>query len=198
MRIAVTGGIGSGKSAVAARLAAHGAIVVDADRIAREVVEPGTPGLAAVSTEFGPGVITADGALDRAAVAAIVFADVERRAALEAIIHPLVAQRSARLIADAPQGAVVVYDVPLLAESAGGSRDRTAEFDVVVVVEAPLKARVARLVARGLTEPDARARIAAQADDAQRRAIAHHVLVNDGSLAQLERSVDALWDQLQG
>jgi dephospho-CoA kinase len=170
--------------------------VVDADRIAREVLEPGTPGLAAVVAEFGPSVLTPDGALDRAAMASIVFADAARRQALEAIVHPLVGQRSAQLLASAPEGAVVVYDVPLLAESAGGSRDRTGEFDSVVVVEAPLETRVARLVARGLAEGDARARIAAQASDEDRRAIADHVLVNDGDLAALDSRVDALWAEL--
>jgi dephospho-CoA kinase len=196
VRIAVTGGIGSGKSAVAARLAALGAVVVDADRIAREVVEPGTPGLAAVVAEFGPDVLTPDGALDRAAMAAIVFADPERRAALEAIVHPLVGRRSAELLAAAAQGSVVVYDVPLLAESAGDALGRRSEFDAVVVVEAPLETRVRRLVSRGLTEADARARIAAQASDEQRRAIADRVVVNDGDLAALDAAVDRLWAAL--
>ena len=193
MRIAVTGGIGSGKSAVADRLAAHGALVVDADRVAREVVEPGTPGLAAVVAEFGDHVLTPEGALDRAAMAAIVFSDPQRRAALEAIVHPLVGRRSAELLAAAPGGSVVVYDVPLLAESADGALGRRSEFDAVIVVEAPLDARVRRLVARGLDEPDARARIAAQGTDEQRRAIADHVLVNDGDLAALDHAVDRLW-----
>jgi dephospho-CoA kinase len=195
VRIAVTGGIGSGKSAVASRLATHGAVVVDADRIARDVLEPGTPGLAAVAAEFGADVLTPSGALDRPAMAAIVFADPGRRAALEAIVHPLVAQRSAELIAGAGD-AVVVYDVPLLAEAAGGDRDRRGEFDAVVVVEAPLETRVGRLIERGLGEDDARARIAAQASDEQRRAIADHVLVNDRDLAALDAAVDALWANL--
>jgi len=193
VRIAVTGGIGSGKSSVSARLESLGAVVVDADRIAREVVEPGTPGLEAVVAEFGPGILTADGAFDRPAMAAIVFADPERRAALEAIVHPLVGRRSAELLSAAPKGSVVVYDVPLLAESAGGALGRTSEFDAVIVVEAPLGTRVDRLVARGLTEADAVARIAAQATDEQRRAIADHVLVNDGDLADLDAAVDRLW-----
>lgn len=193
MRVAVTGGIGSGKSAVSARLAHHGAVVIDADAIAREVVEPGTPGLAAVAAEFGPSVITPDGRLDRPAMAAVVFADEERRRALEAIVHPLVGARSAELIAAAPADAVVVYDVPLLAESAGGALGRVDGFDAVVVVEAPLAARVERLVARGLSEADARARIAAQADDEARRRIADHVVANDGDLADLDARVDALW-----
>jgi len=193
VRIAVTGGIGSGKSSVSARLESLGAVVVDADRIAREVVEPGTPGLEAVVAEFGPGILTADGAFDRPAMAAIVFADPERRAALEAIVHPLVGRRSAELLSAAPKGSVVVYDVPLLAETAGGALGRTSEFDAVIVVEAPLGTRVDRLVARGLTEADAVARIAAQATDEQRRAIADHVLVNDGDLADLDAAVDRLW-----
>jgi dephospho-CoA kinase len=196
VRVAVTGGIGSGKSSVAALLAAHGAVVVDADRIAREVVEPGTPGLAAVVAEFGDGILGPDGALDRAAMASIVFADPQRRAALEAIVHPLVGRRSAELLAEAPAGALVVYDVPLLAESAVGSLGRRTEFDAVVVVEAPLETRVARLVGRGLAEADARARIAAQATDAQRRSIADHVVVNDGDLADLEAAVERLVDLL--
>jgi dephospho-CoA kinase len=198
VRIAVTGGIGSGKSAVAARLAALGAVVVDADRIAREVVEPGSPGLAAVVAEFGPGVLTPEGALDRPAMAALVFADAERRAALEAIVHPLVGRRSAQLLAEAPQDALVVYDVPLLAESAGGRLGRASDFDAVVVVEAPLETRVARLAGRGLAEADARARIAAQATDEERRAIADHVVVNDGDLAALDAAIDRLWVALTG
>jgi dephospho-CoA kinase len=196
VRIAVTGGIGSGKSSVSARLAELGAVVVDADRIARDVVEPGTPGLAAVVAEFGDAILTSAGALDRAALAAIVFADPTRRQALEAIVHPLVGARSSELLAAAAPGAVMVYDVPLLAESLGTSRERTGEFDAVVVVEAPLETRVRRLVGRGLGEDDARARIAAQASDAQRRAIADHVLVNDGDLADLRVAVDALWANL--
>jgi dephospho-CoA kinase len=196
VRIAVTGGIGSGKSSVSACLAALGAVVIDADLIAREVVEPGTPGLAAVVAEFGTTVLRPDGALDRAALAGVVFTDPERRAALEAIVHPLVGARSAELLAAAPPDAMVVYDVPLLAESAGGALGRTGEFDAVVVVEAPLETRVRRLVARGLTADDARARIAAQASDEQRRSIADHVLVNDGDLDDLTSAVDALWANL--
>ena len=193
MRIAVTGGIGSGKSAVASRLAAHGAVVVDADAIAREVVEPGSAGLVAVVAEFGPGILTPEGALVRPAMASIVFADPERRAALEAIVHPLVGRRSAELLAAAPPGAVVVYDVPLLAESARGALGRTSDFDAVVVVETPLETRVSRLVGRGLSEADARARIAAQATDEQRRAVADHVVRNDRDLAALDEAVDRLW-----
>lgn len=196
MRIAVTGGIGSGKSAVTARLAARGAVVVDADQIAREAVEPGTPGLAAVVEEFGAAVLRPDGSLDRAALAAIVFADAERRAALEAIVHPLVGRRSQELLDAAPPGAVVVYDVPLLAETA--ALGRADDFDAVVVVVAPLETRVERLVARGLTEADARARIAAQASDEQRLALADHVIDNGGGLAELGAAVDVLWEHVTG
>ena len=196
MKIGLTGGIGAGKSAVSARFAQHGAVVVDADTIAREVVAPGTPGLSAITAEFGREILAADGSLDRAALASIVFTDPDRRRALEAIVHPLVGVRSAGLIAAAPAGAFVVYDVPLLAESSSTDRDRRAEFDAVVVVEAPMGDRLVRLVARGLTPEDARARIAAQATDEQRRSIADHVLVNDGDLADLDASVDALWELL--
>jgi dephospho-CoA kinase len=196
MRIGLTGGIGAGKSAVSARFAAHGAVVVDADTIAREVVEPGTPGLAAITAEFGRDVLASDGTLDRAALAAIVFADPERRTALEAIVHPLVAQRSGQLIAAAPAQAVVVYDVPLLVELVGRGQRSTDEYDVVVVVEAPEEVRIERLVARGLPEWDAEARIASQASDEERRALADHVIVNDGSLEELDAQVDALWSTL--
>lgn len=196
VRVAVTGGIGSGKSAVSARLAARGAVVVDADAIAREVVEPGTPGLAAVVAEFGPGVLLADGALDRPAMAAIVFADPERRRALEAIVHPLVAQRSAELLAAAAAGSFVVYDVPLLAETMSTSRIDGHGFDAVVVVTAPRDVRVARLVGRGLTAADAEARIDAQATDAERLALADHVVDNSGTLDDLEAAVDAVWAAL--
>ena len=196
MRIAVTGGIGSGKSAVTARLAQRGAVVIDADRIAREVVEPGTPGLAAVVAEFGPGILTPDGALDRPAMAAIVFADAERRRALEAIVHPLVGRRSQELLDAAPEDAVVVYDVPLLAESA--DLGRADGFDRVVVVTAPVETRVRRLVSRGLSEDDARARIAAQASDDARLAIADLVVDNSGDLEALDAEVDRLWAALGG
>ncbi len=194
MRIAVTGGIGSGKSAVTARLARRGAVVVDADAIAREVVEPGTPGLAAVVAEFGGDVLRDDGSLDRPALAAIVFADADRRRALEAIVHPLVGRRSQELLEAAPPEAVVVYDVPLLAESA--HLGRVEGFDRVVVVTAPVETRVQRLVSRGLAEDDARARIAAQADDTARLAIADLVVDNSGGLDDLDAEVDRLWSAL--
>jgi dephospho-CoA kinase len=188
LRIGLTGGIGSGKSTVAALLAERGAVVVDADRIAREVVEPGTPGLAAVVEAFGEGVRTADGALDRPALAAVVFADPEQRRRLDAIVHPLVRARAAEQIAALPGDAVVVQDVPLLVETGQAS-----SYDLVLVVEAAEDRRVPRLVARGLAEDDARARIAAQASDDQRRAVADVVLRNDGTPEQLRAQVDRFW-----
>jgi dephospho-CoA kinase len=198
MLVAVTGGIGSGKSAVAARLGVLGAVVVDADAIAREVVEPGTPGLAAVVAEFGPGILTSEGALDRPAMATLVFSDDARRRALEEIVHPLVGARAAELLVEAGEASLVVYDVPLLAEAPEGGLRPPGGFDAVVVVEAPTELRVQRLVARGLTEQDARARMAAQVTDEARRAIADHVLVNDGDLDHLHDQVDALWTTLTG
>jgi dephospho-CoA kinase len=194
--VALTGGIGSGKSSVAARLAARGAIIVDADLLARQVVEPGTPGLDAVVAEFGPTVLGPDGALDRASLAALVFSDPERRAALEQIVHPLVGARAAQLLADAPPGALVVYDIPLLAESVRAGHDRTAEFDAVIVVEAPEDVRVHRLVGRGMHEEDARARIAAQATDAERRALADVVVDNGGDLQQLDEQIERVLQML--
>ena len=192
----MTGGIGSGKSAVSARLASHGALVIDADALAREVVEPGTPGLTAVEAEFGTGVINADGSLDRPAMAAIVFADPDRRRALEAIVHPLIAERSAARVAAAPEDAVVVSDIPILAEMiASGARDRT-EFDVVVVVTCPHETRLDRLVARGVPREDALARIGAQFSDEQRLEYADVVIDNSGSLGDLDAAVDDLWERL--
>ena len=190
LRIGLTGGIGSGKSTVAALLAGHGARVVDADRIAREVVEPGTPGLAAVVAEFGPGVLTPDGALDRPALAGVVFSDPAARARLDAVVHPLVRARAAELIAAAPADAVVVQDVPLLVETG-----QAGSFDLVLVVETSTDLRVARLVDRGLSEADARARIASQASDEERRAVADVVLRNDGDREALAAEVDRLWTE---
>jgi dephospho-CoA kinase len=196
VRIAVTGGIGSGKTAVAALLERRGAVVVDADALARAVVAPGTPGLSAVVAEFGAGVLAADGSLDRGALAAIVFSDAERRAALEAIVHPLVARESATLLDSADASAVVVYDVPLLAETGILDDEKGRPFDAVVVVTAPIEVRLARLVGRGMSEDDARARIDAQATDEQRLAIADHVVDNSGDLEALEAAVSRLWSAL--
>lgn len=188
LRIGLTGGIGSGKSTVAALLAARGARIVDADRVAREVVEPGTPGLEAVAAAFGPGVLTPDGALDRPALAAVVFADPDARRRLDGIVHPLVRARAAELVAAAPPDAVVVQDVPLLVETG-----QAGSYDLVLVVEADLDTRVRRLVGRGLSEDDARARIAAQASDGQRRAVADVVLDNSGTVEELEVQVERFW-----
>jgi dephospho-CoA kinase len=192
--IGLTGGIGAGKSAVAARLAQHGAIIVDGDRIAREVVQPGTPGLAEVVQAFGDTVLADDGSLDRPALGRIVFADPAARKRLEAITHPLIGARTAELIAAAPADAIVVNDVPLLIE-AGLQRS----FELVMVVLADEAVRIGRLVNdRGMTPQEARSRIAAQATDEQRRAIADIVIVNEGTLEELWRQVDEAWPRLRG
>jgi dephospho-CoA kinase len=190
LRIGLTGGIGSGKSTVSALLAARGAVVIDADRIAREVVEPGTPGLAAIEETFGAQVLQRDGSLDRPALAAIVFADPEARRRLDGLVHPLVRSRAAELAADAPEDAVVVHDVPLLVETG-----QAAAYDLVLVVQADPDVRIQRLVQRGVTEADARARMAAQATDEQRRAVADVVLDNSGSEQDLAAQVDRFWTE---
>jgi dephospho-CoA kinase len=187
----LSGGIGAGKSAVSARLARRGAVVVDADRLAREVVAPGTPGFEAVVAEFGADLLLPDGSLDRPALGRRVFADDGARRRLEAIVHPLVGRRTGELIAAAPADAVVVHDVPLLVEKGMGPA-----YHLVVVVGAPVETRLARLVdLRGMPAADARARIDAQADDVARRAAADVWLDNAGDLATLDAQVDALWDQ---
>lgn len=193
LTVGLTGGIGSGKSAVARLLASFGARVVDADALAREVVEPGTTGLAAVVAEFGEQVLAPDGSLDRQRLAGIVFADPGRLAALNAIVHPLVGERSAELFAGAPPDAVVVYDVPLLVEN-----DLASLYDLVVVVDAAEDTRVDRLVRlRGMSPDDVRARIAAQAGRATRLAAADVVIGNDGTEEELEAQVRALWESLR-
>jgi dephospho-CoA kinase len=165
--------------------------VIDADVLAREVVAPGTPGLAAVRDVFGDTVMSADGSLDRAALAGIVFADPQALAQLNAITHPLIAQRSAALLAAAPHEAVLVYEIPLLAESG-----RAGEWELVVVVDAPDELRVERLVARGLSEADARSRMAAQADRESRLALADVVVDNSAGPDELAAAVDSLWERL--
>jgi dephospho-CoA kinase len=190
LRVGLTGGIGSGKSTAAARLVERGAVLVDSDRLAREVVAPGTAGLAEVVDAFGDSVLDGDGALDRPALAAIVFADPAARGRLNAVMHPLVRARSTELIAAAPEDAIVVQDVPLLVEGGMG-----AHFPLVVVVHTEVEMRVRRLVEhRGMAESDARARIAAQADDTARKAAADVWLDNSGSPEELTAAVDALWD----
>jgi dephospho-CoA kinase len=192
VRVGLTGGIASGKSTVSAILAGLGAVVVDADLIAREVVARGTPGLEAVVAEFGPELLTPEGDLDRAAMGAVVFADPDARRRLEAIIHPLVHRRSAELEAAAPARSVVVHDIPLLAEVG-----RAGSFDAVVVVDVPTELQVARMVEhRGWSREDAEARIAAQAGREARLAIATHVIDNSGSLDELRRQVEAVHAEL--
>jgi dephospho-CoA kinase len=185
--VGLTGGVGAGKSSVSARLAGLGAVIVDSDLLAREVVMPGTPGLAEIVAAFGEGVL-ADGALDRPALGRLVFHDAEARARLEAIVHPRVRARSAEIIHAAPDGAVIVNDIPLLVETG-----MQGLFNLVVVVAAPVELRVERLRGRGMSEADARSRIAAQATDEQRAAAADVVIDNDGSLADLHAKVDELW-----
>lgn len=175
---------------MARALARRGAVVIDADAIAREAVEPGRPGLAAVVERFGPGVLDGAGRLDRPAMAALVFEDAAARAALNAIVHPLVAAESLRRMAAAPAGGVIVLDVPLLVEAARSG------YDVVVIVEAPEALRLERLVERGMNVDDARRRMAAQASDAERRTVADVILDNSGTPEDLDRQVDALWAQL--
>jgi len=194
LKVGLTGGIGSGKSTVSRLLSSYGAVVIDADVVAREVVARGTPGLAALVAEFGPDVLLADGSLDREGLGRVVFGDEARRAALNAIVHPLVGQRMDELEAQAvTSGApMVVHDVPLLAENGMASL-----YDEVLVVDCPVELQVSRLVEqRGMSEADARARIAAQATREQRRAVATRVLTNDGSLEALECQVKAVWDVL--
>jgi dephospho-CoA kinase len=194
--VAVTGGIASGKSAVAARLAELGAVVVDADRIAREVVEPGTPTLARIAEEFGPEYLTPDGALDRARLGALIFAEPEKRLRLNAITHPAVSARSHELFAAAraaDPNAIVVYDVPLLVDG-----ERVGEFDLIVAVVARPEERIRRMVElRGMSREDAERRILSQASDAERVAIAQVVIDADGTLEQTRAQVDALWERLR-
>jgi dephospho-CoA kinase len=188
LTVAVTGGIGSGKSTVSALLADLGAVVVDSDRLARQVVAPDTPGLVAVADAFGPAVLAADGSLDRAALAAIVFHDADARHRLEAITHPLVraAFRAARDAAG--PAAIVVNDIPLIRTVADA-----AQFHLVITVAAPDEVRMRRLLGRGLAEPDARARMRAQLSDDERRALSDVWLDNGGDEVGLRRAVEALW-----
>ena len=189
LRVGLTGGIGAGKSTVAQALARLGAVVVDADQLARRVVEPGSPGLDAVTEAFGPGVMAADGSLDRAALGRLVFSDDAARARLNGILHPRIAELTAREVAAAPADAVVVHDVPLLVENGLGPN-----YQLVLVVAAPVEERVARLVRdRGMAEQEARARVAAQADDAARAAAADVLLDNGGDRDRTLSAVQRLW-----
>ena len=193
VKVGLTGGIGAGKSEVSRLLASYGAVIVDADKIAREVVEPGTPGLAAVVEEFGDGVLTPDGTLDRPKLGGIVFADPEKLKALNAIVHPLVGARSAELEAAAGPDAVVVHDVPLLTENG-----LAPLYDLVVVVDAAPQTQLDRLVRlRGMAEDEAKSRMAAQATREQRLAAADLVIDNNGPLEALEPQVRAVWERLR-
>jgi dephospho-CoA kinase len=192
LKVGLTGGIGSGKSEVSRRLVSLGAVLVDADAVAREVVEPGTPGLAAIVEEFGDEILLADGGLDRDKLGSIVFADEASRRRLNAIVHPLVGRRAQELVDAAPPGAIVIHDVPLLTEN-----DLAGLYDLVVVVDAPVEEQVRRLTTRrGMTEEAARARIAAQATRERRRAVADRVIDNSGTLETLTAQVDDLWAEL--
>lgn len=192
LKVGLTGGIGAGKSEVSRLFVSYGAVLIDADRIAREVVEPGTPGLAAVVEAFGSGVLSADGTLDRPKLGGIVFSDPDKLAILNKIVHPLVGARSAALESAAGPDSVVIHDVPLLAENG-----LAPLYDLVVVVDAAPGTQLDRLVRlRGMTADEARARMAAQADRAQRLAVADIVIDNDGPLEALEPQARKVWERL--
>jgi dephospho-CoA kinase len=192
LRVGLTGGIGAGKSTVSALLASHGAVIIDYDRLAREVVEPGRPALAAIARRFGDDVIAADGTLDRPALGAVVFSDPSARADLEAITHPAIGELAAERERDAGPDAVVVHDNPLLVEMGGADR-----CDVVVVVDVPQDVQVERLMStRGMSEDEALARIGAQATREARTGAADLVIDNTGPLDELARSVGGVWDEL--
>jgi dephospho-CoA kinase len=198
LRVGLTGGIGSGKSEVSRRLAALGATIIDADKAARDVVAAGTPGLAQVVAAFGDGVLASDGSLDRPKLGGIVFGDEAARDRLNSIVHPLVREHmreaEERAIANAADGAVIVHDIPLLAE---GGASRSAGFGAIIVVDVPPDVQVRRLVEhRGMTPEQATARMTAQATREQRLAIASIVIDNAGTLADLDKRVRGVWDEL--
>jgi len=190
--VGLTGGIGSGKSTVAGLLSRRGAVVIDADAIARRIVEPGEPALMALVERFGRGILDTEGRLDRRALAALAFADPESRRALEEITHPAIGAEFMRQVSEVSPDSIVVHDVPLLVE--GGIADRYA---AVIVVEAPREVRLARLERRGIDRTDAAARMEAQATDAARSAVATWVIDNSGDLESLEKQVEAIWADLQ-
>jgi dephospho-CoA kinase len=194
MRVGLTGGIGAGKSTVSRMLADRGAVVIDGDQIARDLVVPGEPALAAIVDRFGPEVLLPDGQLDRAGLASIVFPDPQALAALDAIMHPRIAQRAAEMIEAAERAgtSIVVYDMPLLVEN--GSADN---FDLVVVVHAPIEVRLARLAVRGVPVADARERMSRQASDAERAEVASILIDNGGDEEQLIAQVERAWYLLQ-
>lgn len=192
--VGLTGGIGAGKSTVADLLAERGAVIVDADEVARAVVQPGQPALAKLVDRFGAGILGADGRLDRAALAKLAFVDKDSRHDLEAITHPAINEEFGRRVAEAPSDAIVVLDVPLLVES---PQARERGYQTVIVVEAPRDVRLARLEARGVDRADAAARMAAQAGDDERRKIATYVVDNAGDRASLQQQIDDVWADLQ-
>lgn len=191
--VGLTGGIASGKSTVSERLAEHGAVVIDADLLARQALEPGSEGLAEVVKTFGEDLLDADGGLDRPALGAIVFNDAHAREKLNAIVHPRVREAAAALREAASPGSVVVEDIPLLVETGQAGR-----FDAVVVVQAPREERVRRIVEnRKTSREDAESRIAAQATDEERAAVADYLIDNNGTREDLRHQVDELWERLQ-
>jgi dephospho-CoA kinase len=192
--VGLTGGIGAGKSTVAELLADRGAVIIDADEVARAVVERGQPALDKLVERFGAGILDADGGLDRTALAKLAFVDDESRRDLEGITHPAINEEFGRRVADAPSDAIVVLDVPLLTES---PQARARGYQTVIVVEAPREVRLARLEARGVDRADAVTRMAAQAGDDERRKIATHVVDNSGGRAALERQIDEVWADLE-
>lgn len=192
--VGLTGGIGAGKSTVADLLTERGAVIVDADEVARAVVEPGQPALAKLVDRFGADILDADGRLDRSALAKLAFVDDDSRRDLEAITHPAINDEFSRRVAEAQSDAIVVLDVPLLVES---PQARERGYETVIVVEAPRDVRLARLEARGVDRADAEARMAAQAGDDERRKIATYVVDNSGDRVALERQVDEVFTDLQ-
>jgi dephospho-CoA kinase len=192
--VGLTGGIGAGKSTVAELLAARGAVIIDADQVARAVVEPGQPALQKLVERFGESILDPDGRLERGALAKLVFGDDDARRDLEAITHPAINDEFSRRVVEAPSDAIVVLDVPLLAES---EQARKRPYQTVIVVEAPRDVRLKRLEARGVDRADAEARMAAQAGDEERRKIATNVVDNAGDRADLDRQIDEVWTDLQ-
>jgi dephospho-CoA kinase len=198
--VGLTGGIASGKSTVAARLGERGAVCINADQIARQVVEPGTPALAGIVDAFGSDMLREDGSLDRAALGARVFSDPEALKLLNSIVHPAVWARTRSLIQDAvavDHDAIIIYDVPLLVE-ANSDRGLGRDFDLIVVVHADMETRLRRMVElRGMTEADASSRLRSQAGDAERLAVADVVIDSNGSIEHTLQQADDLWERLR-
>lgn len=191
-RIGLTGGIGSGKSTVASMLAAKGAVIIDADQISREIVEPGQPALDEIVAVFGPGLLREDGTLNRGELARLAFADKDQTKRLNAIMHPRISAESAARISAAPAGSTVIYDMPLLVET-----KQDSAVDHVIVVDVPVETQRERAIGRGLEAEDVDRRIEAQATREQRLAVAHTVIDNSGSIEKTQAQVDSLWASLQ-